>query len=84
MSQMELQKHLHLLYRSLKRNHTLEYLSLGNNEIYDYKYINRLIQKNKTIHTLDIRGNYMSEEILKELYNSLLKNIELEELLYDS
>lgn len=84
LSHMEMQKLLHLLYRSLKRNSTLEYLSLSNNEIYDYKYINKLIKKNKTIHTLDIRGNYMSEEILKELYNSLLKNIELEELLFDS
>lgn len=81
---MEMQKMLRLLYSSLKSNTSLEYLSLSNNEIYDYKYINKLIRKNKLIHTLDIRGNYMSEDILRDLYSSLLQNIELEELLFDS
>jgi len=41
-----MQQQLGLLYRSLKGNTTLVYLSLANNEIDEYKYINKIIQRN--------------------------------------
>ena len=79
-----MEKHLRVLYRSLKDNHSLEFLSLANNEIDCYKYIYKLIHKNNTIHTLDITGNYMNEDILEELWESLHGNIDLVNLYYDS
>ena len=83
-NQMNMQKHLRLLYRSLRDNTTLEHLSLANNEIYEYKHIRKLIQKNHVLRTIDVRGNYMNEEILMEFWESLHMNIELTDLEYDS
>ena len=81
---MNMQKYLRLMFRSLKNNTTLEHLCLEENEIDNYKYINKLIRNNHFIHKLDIRGNYMNEEILEELWDSLKNNIELVELFFDS
>lgn len=74
---MNMQKLLRLLYHNLKDNTTVEFLSLANNEIGNYKHINKLIKKNHTLHSLDIRGNYMNEDILEELWESLHENINL-------
>lgn len=81
---MNIQKYLRLMFRSLKSNTTLEHLRLEENEIDNYKYINKLIRNNHFIHKLDIRGNYMNEEILEELWDSLKNNIELVNLHFDS
>ena len=72
------------LFRCLRNNTTLEHLCLEENEIDNYKYINKLIRNNHFIHKLDIRGNYMNEEILEALWDSLHFNIELTELHFDS
>ena len=81
---MNMQQHLGLLYRSLKKNTSLEHLNLANNAIFEYKYLNKLILKNKDLHTLDIRGNYMNEDILEQLWSNLHDNIELVDLQFDS
>ena len=36
------------------------------------------------MHTLDIRGNYMNEYILEQLWSNLHDNIELVDLQFDS
>ena len=77
---MDIQKLLRPLYKSLKDNTTLEHLSLANNEIDEYKYIKKLVMKNSVLRTLDIRGNYMNEDILMEFWVSLHNNIELTDL----
>ena len=66
---------LGLLYRSLKKNTCLEHLNLANNNIDEYKYINKIIRKNTNLHTINIKGNYMNEEILEALWSSLHENI---------
>lgn len=72
------------LYKAMKYNSTVEYLSIKNNSIVNYKYIDKLIAKNKKMHTLDIRGNNMNEEILENLWTVLHDNVEVVELLFDS
>ena len=79
-----MQGHLRLLYRSLKHNTTLEHLCIANNEIDDYKYINKLILQNHVVKRLDIRGNYMNEQILETLWDSLHDNFIITDLLFDS
>lgn len=81
---MNMQKFLKRLFRCLKRNTTLEHLCLKENEIDNYDYINKLIRKNHFIHKIDVRENYMNEEILESLWDSLHFNIELTELSFDS
>lgn len=75
---------LRTLYKSLKHNDTMEHLSLANNEIFEYTYLNKLILKDRNLKTLDIRGNYMNEEILEQLWHSLHCNIDLVDLMFDS
>lgn len=81
---VNMQALLRLLYRCLRENETLEYLSLANNGIHEYKYINKLIMKNHVLRTLNIRGNVMNEDILLECWKSLHMNIELTDIQYDS
>lgn len=71
------------MYISLKKNTTLMHLCLEENEIDNYKYINKIIQKNHHIRKLDLRGNYMNLEILEQLWDSLKGNCEITELLFD-
>ena len=78
-----MQKYLRLMYISLKKNTTLMHLCLEENEIDNYKYINKIIQKNHHIRKLDLRGNYMNLEILEQLWDSLKGNCEITELLFD-
>ena len=77
-------KFMKVLYKAMKYNSTLEYLSIANNSIVQYKYIDKMIAKNKKIHTLDIRGNSMNEEILESLWEVLHDNVEIVDLLFDS
>lgn len=75
---------LRLLTRCLKNHPSLEYLSLMNNGIVSYGEIVKLIKVNEHVQTLDLEGNYMSEEIIEELWTGLHTNISITTLSYDN
>jgi len=43
----------------------------------DYSQLINLIRSNKVIKSIDLRHNYINEEILKEMKSALTENISL-------
>ena len=79
-----MKNNLRMLTRCLKKHPSLENLSLTNNGIVNYTEIVKLIKGNERIHTLNLEGNYMSEEIIEELWLGLHENISITKFIYDS
>ena len=60
-----LEPNLGHLCRVLKHHPTVEVLNLSNNQIQAYEPIIEMIIENEKIKSLDLRGNYLNEEILE-------------------
>ena len=66
--------------KAFKRHPTLEILDLSNNDLKDYCHVAKILEKNRCIKKVNVRGNDMNGDQFATIYFALSENFSVIEI----